>query len=75
MPSVIITLQKGQAVAMMSALVSRASPVRRSLMRGDSSSIHMRPPPAPQQKLFSEWLAISTGAPLPQVSSRSRGGS
>ena len=51
--------QHGQATA--SAPVSRACSARRTFMRRPSrSSSHMRPPPAPQQKLFSRVRSIST---------------
>ena len=50
-----------QAVATASAPVSRACSARRTFMRRPSrSSSHMRPPPAPQQKLFSRVRSIST---------------
>ena len=53
--------QNGQAVATASAPVSRACSARRTFMRRPSrSSSHMRPPPAPQQKLFSRVRSIST---------------
>jgi hypothetical protein len=48
-PSVIIVMQNGHAVAIASAPVASSSSVRSTLMRFPvSSSIHMRPPPAPQ---------------------------
>src|SRR5579872_1623839 len=48
-PSLIIVMQKGQAVAIASAPVASSSCVRSMLIRLPCvSSIHMRPPPAPQ---------------------------
>ena len=74
-PPVIMTLQKGQPVAISSAPVSRACSVRKSLMRVPSfSSMNMRAPPAPQQKASSRFLSISRSS-TPVASSSSRGGS
>src|SRR5216110_1232549 len=52
-PSVIMFKQNGQAVATVRAPVASASCARRQETRctGDSSN-HIRPPPAPQQKVF-----------------------
>ena len=53
-PPVIMTLQKGQPVAISSAPVPIACSARKSLMRVPSfSSMNMRAPPAPQQKALS----------------------
>ena len=53
--------QAERAVATASAPVSRACSARMTFMRRPSrSSSHMRPPPAPQQKLFSRVRSIST---------------
>ena len=53
-PSLSMTLQNGQPIAMRSAPVATASSVRLVLIRVPSfSSIHMRAPPAPQQNDFS----------------------
>ena len=50
-PSDSITRQNGQPTAIWSAPVATASLVRLTLIRSPSfSSIHIRPPPAPQQK-------------------------
>ena len=74
-PPVIMTLQKGQPVAISSAPVSKACSVRKSLMRVPSfSSMNMRAPPAPQQKASSRFLSISRSS-TPVASSSSRGGS
>ncbi len=60
-PSAIIVMQKGQATAISSACVASASPARSTLMRVPTvSSIHMRPPPAPQQSPLSLLRGIST---------------
>ena len=49
-----MTRQNGQPTAIRSAPVATASSVRLALIRVPSfSSIHMRAPPAPQQKDFS----------------------
>ena len=50
-PSSIIVMQNGHATATASAPVASSSSVRSTLMRYPCvSSIHMRPPPAPQQR-------------------------
>ena len=71
-PSDIIVLQNGQPIAIADAPVSRASEVRLTLMRSPMvSSIHMRAPPAPQQKPVSLLRGISTRfAPDAPISSR-----
>ena len=47
-----MTMQNGQAVARVSAPVAMTSLVRSALMRVPRvSSIHIRPPPAPQQNV------------------------
>jgi len=64
MPSEIMVKQKGHAVHTVCAPVASASLVRFWLIRVPmSSSIHILPPPAPQQKLFAWWFSISTSAP------------
>ena len=70
-----MVVQNGQAVAISSAPVSIACPVRDSLMRWPmSSSMNMRAPPAPQQK-DSLWdLSISRSS-MPVAPNSSRGGS
>jgi len=52
MPSVSMVMQKGQALAMVSAPVSRSWSVRLVLTRCSpgSSSFHICAPPAPQQR-------------------------
>src|SRR5919106_4700789 len=61
MASASITMQYGQAVPTTSAPVARASSVRSRLTRLPMrSSIHMRAPPAPQQKPRSRQRCIST---------------
>ena len=70
-----MTLQKGQPTAMRSAPVARASSVRLLLIRVPSfSSIHMRAPPAPQQKDFSLLRSISAYSTPGRIWSSSRGG-
>ncbi|RII06830.1 hypothetical protein DSC45_35370 [Streptomyces sp. YIM 130001] len=55
-----MTRQNGQAVETMSGLRDSASSTRSVLMRLPMrSSIHMRAPPAPQQKPRSLWRCIS----------------
>ena len=74
-PSESITRQNGQPTAIWSAPVPTASLVRFSLIRSPMfSSIHMRAPPAPQQKDFSEWRSISTYSAPGSTWSSSRGG-
>jgi hypothetical protein len=74
-PSASITRQKGQPTAIWSAPVATASLVRLLLMRSPMfSSIHMRAPPAPQQKDFSELRSISLNSAPGRISSSSRGG-
>ena len=74
-PSESITRQKGQPTAIWSAPVPIASMVRLSLIRSPMvSSIHMRPPPAPQQKDRSELRSISTTSAPGSTWSSSRGG-
>ena len=70
-----MTRQNGQPTAIWSAPVPTASLVRFSLIRSPMfSSIHMRAPPAPQQKDFSEWRSISTYSAPGSTWSSSRGG-
>ena len=71
-PSDIIVLQNGQPMAMADAPVATASSVRLTLMRWPMvSSIHMRAPPAPQQKPVFLLRGISTRfAPDAPISSR-----
>jgi len=72
-PSVSIVMQNGHAVATVSAPVSRAWRVRSTLMRVPRvSSIHMRPPPAPQQNVFLPDFSISV-IDTPAAPSTSRG--
>ncbi len=74
-PSESITRQKGQPTAIWSAPVPTASLVRLTLIRSPIfSSIHIRAPPAPQQKDFSELRSISTNSAPGRISSSSRGG-
>ena len=62
-PSESITRQNGQPTAIWSAPVPTASLVRLTLIRSPMfSSIHMRAPPAPQQKDRSELRSISTNS-------------
>ena len=73
MPSDSITMQNGQAVATVSAPVSSTWRVRSALMRVPrSSSIHMRPPPAPQQNVLRPDFSISV-TETPAAPSTSRG--
>lgn len=70
-----MVVQNGQAVAISSAPVSMAWPVRNSLTRWPmSSSMNMRAPPAPQQKASLRDLSISRSS-MPVAPSSSRGGS
>ncbi len=72
-PSDIMTMQNGQLVATVSAPVARTCAVRFSLMRVPRvSSIHMRPPPAPQQNVFLPDFSISV-IDTPAAPSTSRG--
>ena len=74
-PSDSITRQNGQPVAIWSAPVSTASVVRLRLIRSPMfSSIHIRAPPAPQQKERSLLRGISFSSALGMTSSSSRGG-
>ena len=74
-PSESITRQKGQPTAIWSAPVSMASWVRLRLIRSPMfSSIHIRAPPAPQQKERSELRGISVSSASGMTSSSSRGG-
>jgi len=74
-PSESITRQNGQPTAIWSAPVPTASLVRFRLIRSPMfSSIHMRAPPAPQQKDFSELRSISTTSAPGSTWSSSRGG-
>ncbi len=74
-PSESITRQNGQPTAIWSAPVRTASAVRFSLIRLPIvSSIHIRAPPAPQQKERSEWRSISTYSAPGRTWSSSRGG-
>ena len=60
MPSVIMFKQNGQAVASVRAPVAIASCERKTETRCDgASSNHIRPPPAPQQKVFFPQRGIS----------------
>ena len=69
-PSVIMFKQNGQAVARVRAPVESASCARKTETRCDgASSNHIRPPPAPQQKVFFPQRGISRycaslGAPI-----------
>ena len=60
MPSLIMFRQNGQAVASVFAPLATTSSARRLETRsaGDSSN-HIRPPPAPQQKVFLPQRGIS----------------
>ena len=70
-----MTRQNGQPMAMRSAPVATASFVRLRLMRSPSfSSIHMRAPPAPQQKDFSPERSISLYSTPGSDAMSSRGG-
>ncbi len=75
-PSLSMTRQKGQPTAIWSAPVPTASLVRFRLMRSPMfSSIHMRAPPAPQQKERSLLRSISANSAPGMIWSSSRGGS
>jgi hypothetical protein len=75
-PSDSMTRQNGQPTAIWSAPVAMASSVRLTLMREPIvSSIHMRAPPAPQQKDFSLLRGISVNSAPGMTLSSSRGGS
>ena len=66
-------MQNGQAVATVVAPVSSTWRVRSALIRVPRvSSIHIRPPPAPQQNVFSSDFSISTIS-APAAPSTSRG--
>ena len=74
-PSESITRQNGQPTAIWSAPVATASWVRLMLIRSPMfSSIHMRAPPAPQQKDFSELRGISLTSAPGRICNNSRGG-
>ena len=74
-PSESITRQNGQPTAIWSAPVPTASVVRVSLIREPMvSSIHIRAPPAPQQKDRSELRGISMNLASGSTLSSSRGG-
>ena len=74
-PSESITRQNGQPVAIWSAPVSTASVVRLRLIRSPSfSSIHIRAPPAPQQKERSLLRGISVSSASGMTLRSSRGG-
>ena len=74
-PSESMTRQNGQPIAIRSAPVAMASSVRLRLMRVPSfSSIHIRAPPAPQQKDFSPCRGISRSSTPGSAPSSSRGG-
>ena len=73
-PSRSIVMQNGQFVATVPAPVSSAWRVRSALIRVPRvSSIHIRPPPAPQQKLFLPLRSISTSSSPATDPSTSRG--
>ena len=73
-PSVSITRQNGQPVAIVSVSVAMASSTRSMLMRLPMfSSIHIRAPPAPQHRARSAWRGISLSS-APAASTSSRGG-
>ena len=74
-PSESITRQNGQPTAIWSAPVPTASVVRLRLIRSPVfSSIHIRAPPAPQQKDRSLLRGISFISALGSTASSSRGG-
>ena len=74
-PSESITRQNGQPTAIWSAPVPTASVVRFRLIRSPIfSSIHIRAPPAPQQKDRSLLRGISLISALGMTASSSRGG-
>src|SRR4051812_50117944 len=73
--SVSITRQNGQAVDTMSGFTDSASSTRSLLMRLPiRSSIHIRAPPAPQQKPRSLWRCISSFRRPRALAVVSRGG-
>jgi hypothetical protein len=73
-PSRIITMQYGHAVATVEAPVSSAWRVRSALIRVPRvSSIHIRPPPAPQQNVFRPLLSISRSSSPGTAPRTSRG--
>ena len=63
-------VQNGQATASVEAPVSAASRARSSLIWLPRSSIHMCPPPAPQQNVRLPLRAISSGLPTRETISR-----
>ena len=68
-----MTMQNGQAVATVAAPVSSTCRVRSSLIRVPRvSSIHIRPPPAPQQNVSLPLLGISV-SDTPAAPSTERG--
>ena len=68
-----MTMQNGHAVATVSAPVSSTWRVRSALIRVPRvSSIHIRPPPAPQQNVFLPDFSISV-IETPAAPSTSRG--
>ena len=74
-PSASMVRQNGHEVAKRSGSVSSAWAQRASLMRAPAlSSSHMRPPPAPQQKLARRLRSISTTLP-PAARTTARGAS
>ena len=74
-PSESITRQNGQPTAIWSAPVPTASVVRFTLIREPMfSSIHIRAPPAPQQKERSLLRSISLNSVDGMTESSSRGG-
>ena len=73
-PSLIMTMQNGHEVATVSAPVARTWRVRSSLIRVPRvSSIHIRPPPAPQQNVVLPDFSISV-IETPAAPGPSRGG-
>jgi hypothetical protein len=74
-PSESMTRQNGHPMAIRSAPGREASSVRLMLIRVPSfSSIHMRAPPAPQQKDFSFVRSISVSSTPGRAPMSSRGG-
>ena len=76
MPSAIITAQYGHAVAIVfgdcgSACSTRVTLIRRPIR----SSIHIRPPPAPQHIAFSRFSGNSSGASFVSARNSARGAS
>ncbi len=70
-----MTRQNGQAVETMSGFTDSASSTRSLLMRLPMrSSIHIRAPPAPQQKPRSLWRCISSLRMPGTLAMISRGG-